>query len=142
MKGDGTPFLLPPHRPRRGPGGATVLEKVPERVRRPSPRCRVLLHEGPVNSMEYGVTTLRQEMPSLSEQDAIAVMLKAHNTGVELVIVCYLEPAEFYCETLMSKGRSTSLSADTGHWLLCGSAPSTVRRPAEPARYRQRSLPG
>ena len=33
------------------------------------------------------VTTLRQAAPSLSEQDAIAVMLEAHNTGVGLVIV-------------------------------------------------------
>ena len=57
------------------------MEKAPERVRKPSPRYKVLLHNDPVNSMEYVVTTLRQVVPSLSEQDAIAVMLEAHNTG-------------------------------------------------------------
>jgi ATP-dependent Clp protease adaptor protein ClpS len=45
--------------------------------------------------MEYVITTLRQVVPSLSDQDAIDVMLEAHNTGVGLLIVCDLEPAEF-----------------------------------------------
>ena len=90
-------------------GGAAVLEKAPERVRKPSPRYKVLLHNDPVNSMEYVVLTLRQVVPSLSEQDAIAVMLEAHNTGVGLVIVCDLEPAEFYCETLKAKGLSSKI---------------------------------
>ena len=34
------------------PGGAAVMEKAPERVRKPSPRYKVLLHNDPVNSME------------------------------------------------------------------------------------------
>ena len=76
-----------------GAGGAAVLEKQEERVRMPSPRYKVLLHNDPVNSMEYVVMTLQQVVPQLSEQDAMAVMLEAHNTGVGLVIVCDLEPA-------------------------------------------------
>jgi ATP-dependent Clp protease adaptor protein ClpS len=95
------------------PGGAAVMEKAPERVRKPSPRYRVLLHNDPVNSMEYVVVTLRQVVPSLSEQDAIAVMLEAHNTGVGLVIVCDLEPAEFYCETLKAKGLSSTIEPES-----------------------------
>jgi ATP-dependent Clp protease adaptor protein ClpS len=98
--------------PNRSPGGATVLDKAPERVRKPSPRYKVLLHNDPVNTMEYVVTTLRQVVPSLSEQDALAVMLEAHNTGVGLVIVCDLEPAEFYCETLKAKGLTSTLEPD------------------------------
>jgi ATP-dependent Clp protease adaptor protein ClpS len=94
------------------PGGAAVMEKAPERVRKPSPRYKVLLHNDPVNTMEYVVTTLRQVVPSLSEQDAIAVMLEAHNTGVGLVIVCDLEPAEFYCETLKAKGLSSTIEPE------------------------------
>ena len=93
-------------------GGAAVLEKAPERVRKPSPRYKVLLHNDPVNSMEYVVETLRQVVPSLSEQDAIAVMLEAHNTGVGLVIVCDLEPAEFYCETLKAKGLTSTIEPE------------------------------
>jgi ATP-dependent Clp protease adaptor protein ClpS len=99
--------------PAGSPGGAAVLEKAPERVRKPSPRYRVLLHNDPVNTMEYVVTTLRQVVPSLSEQDAIAVMLEAHNTGVGLVIVCDLEPAEFYCETLKAKGLSSTIEPES-----------------------------
>jgi ATP-dependent Clp protease adaptor protein ClpS len=95
------------------PGGAAVMDRETERVRKPSPRYRVLLHNDPVNSMEYVVVTLRQVVPSLSEQDAIAVMLEAHNTGVGLVIVCDLEPAEFYCETLKAKGLSSRLEPDS-----------------------------
>jgi len=98
--------------PTRSPGGAAVMEKAPERVRKPSPRYRVLLHNDPVNSMEYVVTTLRQVVPSLSEQDAIAVMLEAHNTGVGLVIVCDLEPAEFYSETLKAKGLTSTIEPE------------------------------
>lgn len=105
------PPLLASETPSRE-GGAAVMEKAPERVRKPSPRYKVLLHNDPVNTMEYVVTTLRQVVPSLSEQDAIAVMLEAHNTGVGLVIVCDLEPAEFYCETLKAKGLTSTIEPE------------------------------
>lgn len=98
--------------PGRESGGAAVMEKAQERVRKPAPRYRVLLHNDPVNTMEYVVKTLRQVVPSLSEEDAIAVMLEAHNTGVGLVIVCDLEPAEFYCETLKAKGLTSTIEPD------------------------------
>ena len=39
-------------------------------------------------------------------------MLEAHNTGVGLVIVCDLEPAEFYSESLKSKGISSSIEKE------------------------------
>jgi ATP-dependent Clp protease adaptor protein ClpS len=67
-------------------GGAAVLDKAPERLRKTSTRYKVLLHNDAVNTMEYVVMTLQQVVPSLSEQDAIAVMLKTHNTGVGLVM--------------------------------------------------------
>jgi ATP-dependent Clp protease adaptor protein ClpS len=98
--------------PGRSPGGAAVIEKETQQVRKPAPRYRVLLHNDPVNTMEYVVTTLRQVVPSLSEQDAIAVMLEAHNTGVGLVIVCDIEPAEFYSETLKAKGLSSTIEPE------------------------------
>lgn len=119
-----TPILQPFAIPRRArtagpaagpettPGGAAVMEKAPERVRKPSPRYKVLLHNDPVNTMEYVVMTLCQVVPLLSEQDAIAVMLEAHNTGVGLVIICDLEPAEFYSETLKAKGLSSSIEPE------------------------------
>lgn len=95
------------------PGGTAVIEKEQQRVRKPSPRYKVLLHNDPVNSMEFVVSTLRQVVPSLSEQDAIAVMLEAHNTGVGLVIVCDIEPAEFYSETLKAKGLTSTIEPES-----------------------------
>ena len=92
--------------------GSTVLEKSTETIRKISPKYKVLLHNDPVNTMEYVVTTLRQVVPILSEQDAINVMLEAHSKGVGLVIVCDLEPAEFYSETLKSKGLTSTIEQD------------------------------
>ncbi len=93
--------------------GSLVTEKQPELVKNKSPLYKVLLHNDPLNSMDYVVVTLREVVPQLSEQGAIAVMLEAHNTGIGLVIVCDLEPAEFYSETLKAKGLSSSIEEDS-----------------------------
>ena len=89
-----------------------VLEKKPSALKSKSPKYKVLLHNDPVNSMEYVTISLREVVPQLSEQDAIAIMLEAHNNGVGLVIVCDLEPAEFYSESLKSKGISSSIEKE------------------------------
>ncbi len=91
---------------------SALLEKNPALLKRKSPRYKVLLHNDPINSMEYVTTSLREVVPQLSEQDAISIMLEAHNTGVGLVIVCDLEPAEFYSESLKSKGISSSIEKE------------------------------
>ena len=91
---------------------AAVLEKKPAALKNKSPKYKVLLHNDPVNSMEYVANSLREVVPQLSEQDAISIMLEAHNTGVGLVIVCDLEPAEFYSESLKSKGISSSIEKE------------------------------
>ena len=103
------------------------MERQPETVRKPSPRYRVLLHNDPVNSMEYVVTSLREVVPSLSEQDAMAVMLEAHNSGVGLVIVCDIEPAEFYCESLKAKGLTSTIEPE--EWGPTGAARSSTPPP-------------
>ncbi|WP_320663786.1 ATP-dependent Clp protease adapter ClpS [Prochlorococcus sp. MIT 1223] len=95
------------------PGGAAVIERQTERVRKRSPRYKVLLHNDPINSMDYVVNSLREVVPQLSEQDAMAVMLEAHNTGIGLVIVCDLEPAEFYSESLKAKGLTSSIESES-----------------------------
>ena len=91
---------------------SAVVEKEVKTEKRYSPLYKVLLHNDPVNSMEFVVVTLQEVVPKLTEQDAIAVMLEAHNTGVGLVIVCDLEPAEFYSETLRSKGLTSTIERD------------------------------
>ena len=95
-----------------GNSGSTLLDQKPSEVKIKSPKYKVLLHNDPVNSMEYVTTTLREVVPQLSEQDAIAIMLEAHNSGVGLVIVCDLEPAEFYSESLKSKGLTSSIEKE------------------------------
>ena len=91
---------------------AAVLEKKTAPLKNKSPKYKVLLHNDPVNSMEYVTNALREVVPQLSEQDAISIMLEAHNTGVGLVIICDLEPAEFYSESLKSKGISSSIEKE------------------------------
>ena len=91
---------------------SVVIEKKTAALKNKSPKYKVLLHNDPVNSMEYVTITLRQVVPQLSEQDAISIMLEAHNTGIGLVIVCDLEPAEFYSESLKSKGISSSIEKE------------------------------
>ena len=91
---------------------SAVIEKEPLELKNKSPKYKVLLHNDPVNSMEYVTISLREVVPQLSEQDAISIMLEAHNTGIGLVIVCDLEPAEFYCESLKSKGISSSIEKE------------------------------
>tara|TARA_Y100001970_G_C14131189_1_gene801801 strand:- start:229 stop:582 length:354 start_codon:yes stop_codon:yes gene_type:complete len=89
-----------------------VLEKLPDKVLNRSPKYRVLLHNDPVNTMDYVVNTLRQVLPQLSEQDAISIMLETHNCGIGLVIVCDIEPAEFYSESLNSKGLTSTIERE------------------------------
>ena len=91
---------------------SAVIEKKPAESKNKSPKYKVLLHNDPVNSMEYVTISLREVVPQLSEQDAISIMLEAHNNGVGLVIVCDLEPAEFYSESLKSKGISSSIEKE------------------------------
>ena len=93
-------------------GDTAVIDREVQRVRKLSPKYKVLLHNDPVNTMDYVVETLRQVVPQLSEQDALNIMLETHNNGIGLVIVCDLEPAEFYSESLKSKGISSSIEKE------------------------------
>ena len=90
-----------------------VIDREVQRARKVSPKYKVLLHNDPVNTMDYVVETLRQVVPQLSEQDAMNIMLETHNSGVGLVIVCGLEPAEFYSESLKAKGLTSSIELES-----------------------------
>lgn len=81
-------------------------------VRKLAPRYRVLLHNDDYNSMEYVVQVLLKAVPSLTQPQAIDIMMEAHTNGVALVITCALEHAEFYCETLKSHGLSSTIEPD------------------------------
>jgi ATP-dependent Clp protease adaptor protein ClpS len=84
----------------------------PSTTRKIAPRYRVLLHNDDYNSMEYVVQTLITTVPSLSQPQAVSIMMEAHSNGIALVITCAQEHAEFYCETLKEKGLSSSIEPD------------------------------
>tara|TARA_B100001996_G_scaffold320805_1_gene265056 strand:+ start:396 stop:767 length:372 start_codon:yes stop_codon:yes gene_type:complete len=94
-------------------GDTAVIDREVQRVRKVSPKYKVLLHNDPVNTMDYVVETLRQVVPQLSEQDALNIMLETHKTGIGLVIVCDLEPAEFYSESLKAKGLTSTIEIES-----------------------------
>ncbi len=74
-------------------GETAVIDREVQRVRKVSPKYKVLLHNDPVNTMDYVVDTLRQVVPQLSEQDA-------------------LNPAEFYSESLKAKGLTSTIELE------------------------------
>lgn len=81
-------------------------------VRKLAPRYRVLLHNDEFNSMEYVVQTLMKTVPSLTQPQAVSIMMEAHTNGLALVITCALEHAEFYSETLKNHGLSSTIEPD------------------------------
>ena len=81
-------------------------------VRKLAPRYRVLLHNDDFNSMEYVVKVLIETVPSLTQPQAVSIMMEAHTNGLALVITCALEHAEFYCETLKNHGLTSTIEPD------------------------------
>lgn len=80
--------------------------------RKLAPKYRVLLHNDPYNTMEYVVQTLMHTVPSLTQPQAVSIMMEAHTNGLALVITCALEPAEFYSEMLKQHGLDSSIEPD------------------------------
>jgi ATP-dependent Clp protease adaptor protein ClpS len=66
------------------------------------PHYAVLLHNDEVHSMDFVVESLLKSVPGLTQPEAIAVMLEAHQTGRGVVIVCPLEQAEHYRDRILS----------------------------------------
>nr|WP_211084065.1 ATP-dependent Clp protease adapter ClpS [Cylindrospermopsis raciborskii] len=77
-----------------------------------APRYRVLLHNDDYNSMEYVVQVLLSTIPSLTQPQAVTIMMEAHSNGLALVISCALEHAEFYCESLNNNGLTSTIEPD------------------------------
>ncbi|MDJ1178827.1 ATP-dependent Clp protease adapter ClpS [Roseofilum sp. BLCC_M91] len=84
----------------------------PSTTRKIAPRYRVLLHNDEFNSMEYVVETLLKTVSSLTQPQAVSIMMEAHNSGLALVITCAQEHAEFYCETLNNNGLTSTIEPD------------------------------
>lgn len=81
-------------------------------VRKIAPRYRVLLHNDDYNSMEYVVQSLMEVVNSVTQPQAVDIMMAAHNDGCALVITCVQEHAEFYSEGLNGKGLSSTIEPE------------------------------
>ncbi len=81
-------------------------------VRKIAPRYRVLLHNDDFNPMEHVVRSLIEVVNSLTQPQAVDIMMEAHANGLALVITCVQEHAEFYCEGLKSKGLTSTIEPD------------------------------
>jgi ATP-dependent Clp protease adaptor protein ClpS len=88
-----------------------TIEK-PSTTRKLAPRYRVLLHNDDYNSMEYVVQVLLSTIPSLTQPQAVTIMMEAHSNGLALVISCALEHAEFYSESLNNYGLTSTIEPD------------------------------
>jgi ATP-dependent Clp protease adaptor protein ClpS len=91
-----------------------AVETIEQRstARKHAPRYRVLLHNDDYNSMEYVVMVLLKTVASLTQPQAVNIMMEAHHSGVALVITCAQEHAEFYSETLKAHGLTSSIEPD------------------------------
>jgi ATP-dependent Clp protease adaptor protein ClpS len=93
-------------------GVATAPAK-PKPKRKPTPRrdlpgWRVLLHNDDVNEVGFVVESIMMLTP-LGEQQAIRIMLEAHNTGVALMLVTHRERAELYADQFQSRGLTVTI---------------------------------
>jgi|SRR5579884_2359005 len=86
-------------------------EDVREHLRR-LPRYRVLLHNDDEHDMLYVVAALLRTVPSLTQEQAVQIMLHAHFFGQAQVIVCVKELAEHYRDRLEGYGLTSTIEPE------------------------------
>ncbi len=73
------------------------------------PPWRVVLHNDDHNTMEHVVESLVRCVPSLTVEEAAAIMLEAHTEGRATVVECPKEAAEHYRDALESRGLTATI---------------------------------
>ena len=73
------------------------------------PPYAVILHNDDHNEMMYVVRSILLCVPEVSTDQAIQIMVDAHQNGRALVIVCPLERAELYRDRLESRGLTATI---------------------------------
>lgn len=66
------------------------------------PPFRVLLHNDPINTMDFVVDSIIELTP-LDKTRAVQATLEAHSTGTSLLLVTHKERAELYQDQFRSK---------------------------------------
>lgn len=80
-----------------------------ETLKRLLPPYRVILHNDDHNSMDHVVRSLLRSVPSLTIEEAVQVMMTAHENGQATVIECPKEAAEHYRDSLESCGLTATI---------------------------------
>ena len=86
-----------------------VLQRLRTRL---LPPYRVVLFNDDYNEMNYVIFAILHSINSLTEQEAVQIMLTAHLMGSAIVIVCPKETAEYYQERLLSYGLTATIEPD------------------------------
>lgn len=76
------------------------------------PMYKVILHNDDHNDAGYVAVSLIKAVPSLNEEEAVEIMLTAHNEGTAVVIVCPKESAEYYQDRILSFGITATIEPD------------------------------
>lgn len=84
------------------------LEKTEQKQKLYDP-YKVLLHNDDAHSMDQVVEALLKSVSQLSKQEAVEIMMEAHQSGVALVLTCPLEHAEMYRDRLRSFGLAATI---------------------------------
>lgn len=87
------------------------IETRPEIGTRPLilPPYAVILYNDDHNEMMYVVRSIVICVPEVTPDEAVAIMIEAHEQGRALVIVCPLERAELYRDRLESRGLTATI---------------------------------
>lgn len=80
-----------------------------ERLTQLLPPYAVILHNDDHNAMDFVVAALLKSVPDLSPEQAIEIMLEAHNHGKATVVICPLELAELYRDRIQSFGLTATI---------------------------------
>ncbi|MGH2364887.1 MAG: ATP-dependent Clp protease adaptor ClpS [Chloroflexota bacterium] len=73
------------------------------------PGYRVVLHNDDKNSMDHVVSALVKSVPSLEAEEAVRIMLEAHNNGKATVVVVPKETAELYAQRIQTFGLTATI---------------------------------
>lgn len=78
-------------------------------VLRHLPPYSVMLHNDDHNDMAYVVHAIMVCVPEVELEQAVFIMMEAHENGRAHVITCPLERAELYRDRLESKGLTATI---------------------------------
>lgn len=76
------------------------------------PPYKVILHNDDYHSQDFVIVALIKSVPSLTEDEAMDIMMTAHTEGTAVVIVVPQETAEYYQERILSFGLGCTIEPD------------------------------